>query len=451
MITRIRMFFLEGHPRTLIAKKNIVGSLAVKGIGMILSLALVPLTLDILDIAKYGTWMTLFSIVNWFSMMDIGLGNGFRNRFTEAVANYHVTEAKRLISFFYSFMVFLFLIYLFLITIGLPLLNWNKILNLNENFDENINKIVFFTFILFGLQQLTKNIRFILLALQKTALNNLLLLISNLIIFISILLLSSIIKNNLFILILIYMFSPVLVNVVATIILFTGELKRYLPNKIIFNKYYFINTMNIGFQFFIIQIASLILFSSSNIIITQLWSPSAVTPYTIAFRLFNASIVIFTIFVSPFWSAWTEAYVKNDKKWIKNSLKKLIQIWIFFAVFNIIILILSPLIYSIWLGKNINIPFMLSLQFFIYSLILSLSSIPSFFLAGIGKLKITLRIAIVQICIYIPIAIFTNELLNIGPIGIIVSLNFVLLLGFIFTGYQTILILNNKAIGVWNK
>ena len=45
--------------------------------------------------------------------------------------------------------------------------------------------------------------------------------------------------------------------------------------------------MNIGLDFFIIQIASIILFSTDNFIITQLFGPEQVTPYNIALKYFT--------------------------------------------------------------------------------------------------------------------------------------------------------------------
>ena len=54
---------------------------------MAIGLVLVPLTINYLNPTKYGIWITLSSVIGWFSFFDIGLGNGLRNRFAEAIAN----------------------------------------------------------------------------------------------------------------------------------------------------------------------------------------------------------------------------------------------------------------------------------------------------------------------------------------------------------------------------
>jgi len=70
----------------------------LKGISIGISLLLVPLTLNYLDKEGYGLWLTLSSIVSWFSLFDIGLGNGFRNKFAEATAVKNDDLAKTYVS-----------------------------------------------------------------------------------------------------------------------------------------------------------------------------------------------------------------------------------------------------------------------------------------------------------------------------------------------------------------
>ncbi len=80
-------FLNKGHIRSIGAKKNIFASFVIKGSSIIVGLFLVPLTINYLSPTKYGIWITLSSIIGWFSFFDIGLGNGLRNKFTEAVSN----------------------------------------------------------------------------------------------------------------------------------------------------------------------------------------------------------------------------------------------------------------------------------------------------------------------------------------------------------------------------
>ena len=99
------------------------------------------------------------------------------------------------------------------------------------------------------------------------------------------------------------------------------------------------NLMSIGLVFFIIQIGAIVLFST-NIIITQIFGPKDVTVFNVTFKLFSVVTMVFSIIVVPLWSAYTDAYARNDFDWIKSTLSKMKQIWIlsinFFSINTVI-------------------------------------------------------------------------------------------------------------------
>ena len=74
----------KGDERSVLVKKNIAGSLIIKGWSCVIQLLLVPLTLKCLSPYEYGVWLTINSILIWIDSFDIGLGNGLRNKLVEA-------------------------------------------------------------------------------------------------------------------------------------------------------------------------------------------------------------------------------------------------------------------------------------------------------------------------------------------------------------------------------
>ena len=68
----------------------------------------VPLLLNYLDAERYGVWLTLTSIVGWFTFFDAGLGNGLRNNLTEAFAKGNMIQAKEYISTTYAIIGLIF-------------------------------------------------------------------------------------------------------------------------------------------------------------------------------------------------------------------------------------------------------------------------------------------------------------------------------------------------------
>lgn len=75
--------------------KNTAAMIGIRGISMILTLISAPIMLHHVDRADYGVLLTLTSIVGWVGYMDIGLGNGLRNKLSEFLAKSDFCSAKK--------------------------------------------------------------------------------------------------------------------------------------------------------------------------------------------------------------------------------------------------------------------------------------------------------------------------------------------------------------------
>ena len=64
-------YFKGNNIRPLQAQKNIVFSFGLKGIGIIISFLLVPLTLNYLNASEYGIWLTLSSLMTWINYFSL--------------------------------------------------------------------------------------------------------------------------------------------------------------------------------------------------------------------------------------------------------------------------------------------------------------------------------------------------------------------------------------------
>ena len=91
----LKSFYSKGHQRSIRAKKNITASFFIKGIDVAIGFLLVPLVLTYLDQTRYGIWLTMTSLVSWFTFMNIGLGHGLKNKFAEARAKCEYEEARK--------------------------------------------------------------------------------------------------------------------------------------------------------------------------------------------------------------------------------------------------------------------------------------------------------------------------------------------------------------------
>ena len=110
-------------------RNNILLSCFVKIVGLWVSFLIVPITLTYLAPEQYGIWMTLSSILFWFSFFDVGLGNGMRNYLAEAIAE---KDSKKGQTYLTTTLIMISTIALFIALLIVCLaftLNFNKVFN----------------------------------------------------------------------------------------------------------------------------------------------------------------------------------------------------------------------------------------------------------------------------------------------------------------------------------
>ncbi len=443
-------FSLKGSDRSKLAKKHILYSFFLKGISIIIGLMFVPLLLNYLDAERYGIWLTLTSIVGWFTFFDAGLGNGLRNRLTEALAKEDYQLAQEYVSTTYALISSVFIGVLILFYCINPFLHWNEILNTSTIPERELSLLALIVFTFFLLRFIFNLIGIILMADQKPALNNAINPIGNIVSIIIIYILSFTMKGALVMMGFVLSVIPVVVLLVTSFFLFRGKYRHLKPSIKSINWKYSPMLLGLGVKFFIIQITAIVLFSTSNIIITQILGVEEVTIYNIAFKYFQVPVMFYGIIMTPIWSAVTDAYTRNDFVWLKNTLSKLNRIsWI--ALIGItLMLIASPYVYTYWVGEKINIPFLVSASMALYAAInVSLSPYTQY-INGMGKLYLSTRFVIFSLLFYIPLAVILAKS-SLGLSGVMLATCLMNLIGVPIQVYQTNKLINQKADGVWNR
>lgn len=441
--------FFKGHERSVKAKKHIIYSLGLKGISIAVGLAFVPLILNYLDAERYGIWLTLSSIIAWFSFFDIGLGNGLRNRFAEAIAQKNHELARTYVSTTYAILGVIFMVVIVLFFIVNPFLNWQKILNTTAVGTQELGIVALIVFVFFILRFFFKLIGTILMADQRPAINNAFGPIGNILAFIIIYILTKTTVGSLINLAAVLSVVPVLVLILATFVFFLKDYKIYAPSLKYVDLSKSKDLLSLGFKFFYFQIAALIFFSTTNFLIAQFSNQEMVAAYNVAYKYLFIANMIYGIILTPFWSAVTDAYTRKDFDWLKRSIKKLNIISFFMVLILLIALFLSPWVYNVWIGDKLVIPFSMSLVITLYLIQQVIIAPFSTFINGLGKLKLGLYMITIKIVIFFPLAVFLGKVY--GANGIIISMLLIQIPSLIQEPIQVLKIINNKASGIWNN
>lgn len=437
--------------RTKNISKHVLWSAIFKGGHVICTFLLVPLTIDFLDTENYGVWLTLSSFIAWFSFFDIGLGNGLRNKFALAKATNNIEAAKGYVSTAYFSIGSICILFFLLSLAAGQLVNWSNIFNTSLVMQSELEVLMPVVFGCFSLQLLLKLITSIFIGDQNHSIDGKLSFLSALLSLIIVWILTRTANSSLLLFGAIFSILPVLVLFFLNIYAFTGKYKEFRPEFKFWKNEYFKDIFGLGFTFFIIQIAVLILFSTDNFIITQLLGPEEVVPYNIAYKYIGISNMIFTILLTPYWSSITEAYAKGELEWIRNAMKNLIKFMYGILLIIGLLILCSSKAYELWLGDKVEIPFKLTLAMGLFFVITIYYAPFNFFINGIGKIRLHMITFLIAAIINIPLSIFLVKVTGMGVSAVILATCICVLPNLIMFPIQYKKLINNRAKGIWNK
>jgi O-antigen/teichoic acid export membrane protein len=448
----LKYFLNRGHARSIRAKKNIVASILIKGVSVITSFILVPLTIQYLNPINYGIWLTLYSVISWFGLLDIGLGNGLRNKFAEALANGDKKSARIYLSTAYAMLSIIMGLACVLFLLINQFLDWPHILNVDASKVFELRKVMGILFGFFCLQLVVKLISSVLLADQRSAMAGAINTIASVVSLAVVYILTITTSESLLYLAIAIGFINILIPVIVSIWFYRTHYKDYTPSIKYVNFKYAKNLMGIGAMFFLFQSTALIVVATDNIIISRLMGAESVTPYNIALKYLSPITVGFSLISAPLWSAYTEAFAQNDMSWIKRITKKMMKVWTIIFVCTIPVIIFSGFFYEIWIGKKATLPSLqLTIWMAVYLLISSWNQIFGNFINGVSKMRLAFYLTIITAIINIPLCIFFADYLKWGLSGIIIASSVSLIPDLIFIPIQYYKIVNHKAKGIWNK
>jgi O-antigen/teichoic acid export membrane protein len=454
---KILVFFNKGNERTILTKKNVAASFAIKGVTILMTLLLIPMTVNYVGTERNGIWLTLYSMIIWLNLFEIGFGNGMKNKLAEAKAKGETLLAKKYVSSTYAIIMLICLSLFIVFCFVNPHLNWTKILkSVPAVYNKEVVGLVWIVMASFCFTFVLNLLKFIVTADQRPAIGSFLDMLGQLLTLTGIFILSKTTPPSLISLGLVTGFSPVIVFIIASLFLFNTRYKEWKPSFKHIEFKLAVNMMNLGIKFFITTCASFMVTQTLPFLILRIANPIEVTNFSTAFRLFSVAFSVIGIIVLPCWSSFTDAYTKKDFAWMKKTIAYLHKLFIFLLLAQALILLLSPLIYYLWVNywikeaENIlNISFLMSSAVCLYICTLCWLNICIYPINGIGKIKLQMYSSILEMILLIPVAMGLGHLW--GAIGVILAPVIIYIPRMIWAPIQLNKLINNKSTGIWNK
>jgi O-antigen/teichoic acid export membrane protein len=344
----------------------------------IIPLITVPILLTGLGAPQYAIWATMTTLINWISLFDFGVGYSLKNRIAEAVA---VNKVRRIIPVIAGTMQFYILS-----SVVLLLLFFISLYHVNVFNDHKTLAILIYIPVIISFPFTMGN--FLMQALSRFTLLNFLLL-SQGIIWLIVILLNKYGVLHLKLESLGISFSLIYLFVNATIF-FIAIYQLRFPLAVFSKWKHFFkqkNTMVSGLRFFILQLASLLLYSVGNILTYDNLDLISVAKYDIINKVFILGITVFNIIISVYWVEISKVKAQNDHPQLLKMRKQLLLISMVFTILSCAAVFIIPLLLNLWTNGRITVEYRYLFAFAILGGIQAFSYSGAVFLNAFENLK----------------------------------------------------------------
>ncbi len=407
MLNKLLAFYKEKDNKILV--NNIAGTLLIKGIAMILTLFTMPVYIKYFeDKQAVGTWFSLVSVLNWILTFDLGIGNGLRNNLVSALSEKNDVLVKKLISSAYYFLGIVSLLLLVIGNICIGFIDVNGVFNISKDIflPSVLRYCVRIVFSGIVLQFFLRIITSVLYAMRKTALSNLLTLISSASILLFVLIYQpEAMEDRLIVLSYAQVITTCLPLLITTIIIFMTVLKKNKPSVKSFDLTTGKQIMNLGVQFLSVQICLMIITSTNEILISRLSNVAFVVEYQAYYRVFYTVVTLFSLICQPMWSSFTQANVNKQYIWIKKTYRKFQLIAVGCSLLTVLLALVFDKIVVIWLGENVvQSSIVYSVTFSAFTIVSLLINTSSCLANGLNMLKCQVVWSIIGAILKIPLS-----------------------------------------------
>ncbi|HIF9423646.1 TPA: lipopolysaccharide biosynthesis protein [Photobacterium damselae] len=426
-------------------KTNIYIGFISKISSVLISLYSVKVYLDNLGTTDYGVWITLFSFLSWIYIADFGIGNGLRINLTKLLSNNEITKAKDYICTSYIITLIITGMLFFLAYGCFHFFSISSFLNIKAVSSSEVNNIFLLLLTSVLISFITNLYKQLLYATHKSSLVDVTYVIQQGLIIISIIIVCKVKTLTLFHVAIINSIIPLLLGMIISFLFFLKN-KKLVPSLKNFNVNYIHDIINVGGKFFIIQLSSIVIYSTDNVIISKYIGSSSVSSYDVTGRIFQAVIMFWYVISSPLTSLYSNAYYKNDFQWIFSIIKKLNLVYFILCLLVFVLISISPEILKLWIGDSFVISRSLILFFGVFVLIRIYGDLYMPFLNAIGMLNYQLYFILIGSFLNIPLSIFFIKYFNLGASGVILATCISILPLAIVSPLQTFFVLRKKII-----
>ena len=303
-----------------------------KGVVLAVSAISIPITVRYFGPENFGVWVTISTALSMLLVLDLGVANSLTNFISEAYARDDRDHAAT-----YTTTALGVVCAISLLLAGIawwiwPSLHWDRLFHLSSSAEApTVGRAVACALAIFLVGLPAGLAPKILGGYQELRAANLFIAIGSLLNLLSIILL---VRLHAGLVALVTASSAALVgtNLLALIWIFFFHKPWLAPRLKHVQRLAARRMMQSGSEFFILQIAGLVVFNSDNLVVTHYLGPTQVAAYSVAWRLVGYAAIAQTLITPALWPAFSEAFARGDLPWIRRTFHRTMVLTMSIAV-----------------------------------------------------------------------------------------------------------------------
>jgi O-antigen/teichoic acid export membrane protein len=365
-----------------------VASGSAKGIAILTGLISVPLTVKYLGLERYGLWMTISSVIVMLGFADLGMGNGLLNAIAEANGRDDREAARRYVSSGFFMLLGTATLVLSVFTLAYRFIPWPRVFNVASAVARREAGPAMVVFVVcFALNMPLGIVQRVQMGYQEGFVSYLWQMAGSLT-GLGGLLVAMHLKSGLPWLVLAMSGGPLFASLLNWLAQFVWSRPWLFPRWRFSCTTAAQKIFGTGILFVILQLASAFAFATDNIVVAQVLGPGAVTQYAVPMKMFAVLGVAAALMYAPLWPAYGEAVARGDVEWVKRTLVRSLGMTLLLCGLPAVVLVFwGKAIVHLWVGPEIQPPFLLLLGMGIWAVLVGLGSALAMFLNGANILK----------------------------------------------------------------
>jgi O-antigen/teichoic acid export membrane protein len=401
-------------------KLTVFTGLIARASSMLMTIVSVPLTLNYLGPERFGLWMTVTSVVSMLAFADFGIGSGLLTVVGEASGRDDQIAIRRYVSSAFAILILIAAVILAVFFIFIfPAVDWAHVFNVHSpTARADAGPAIAMLVTCFAISVASLIVPRAQLALQQGFVNNLWVTIGLFASLAGIWAVSA--AHGSVALLILAMFGTPIVAATINGTIFFQRNKQYRPSWPLVSTAAMKRIIATGLMFVVLQLGQSISFASDKLIIARLLGAEAVAAYSVYERVFGVGSNLMLVMLLPIWPAYAEAWARKDTAWVRRTLKRSLAMSVGISTaFGVLIVLLGPLIVSLWTRKNVPVQPIVLYWLAIWCVIQCTQNALSMLLNGLHVIRVQVISSILVACLAIPLKFLLIR--DLGPAGAVLA------------------------------